>query len=96
MSKSVRISPTLNCDRLEVIRKGSVKISDLQKFMPASRTTATKEYETICRDIRMKEGREVGPWGIEVSRILKHFHLTENDIRRWAKDEEERMKGIAL
>ncbi len=87
MPKAVKVSPLLNNDRLKIIRKGHANISDLQKFIPASRSKAELEYKTIAREILLTEGKEVAWYGIEINRILKHYHMTEQDIRRWAKDE---------
>lgn len=87
MSKSLKVSATLNHDRLAVIRKGHANISDLQKFIPASRNRAKDEYDEICKEILLRDGKSVGWWGIEIERVLKHYNMTEQDIRRWAKDE---------
>lgn len=87
MSKGVKISPMLNHDRLRIIRKGHANVSDLQKFIPASRQKAQLEYDTISREIMLSDGKEVAWYGIEIDRVLKHFNMTEQDIRRWAKDE---------
>jgi len=51
MSKAVKVSPMLNHDRLRIIRKGHASVSDLQKFIPASRSKAQAEYQTIAREI---------------------------------------------
>lgn len=48
MPKAVKVSPLLNHDRLRIIRKGHANVSDLQKFIPASRTKAQVEYQTIA------------------------------------------------
>ncbi len=88
MPKGIKISPMLNHDRLKIIRKGHANVRDLQKFIPASRSKAQLEYNTIVREIMLTEGKEVAWYGIEIERVLKHYNLTEQDIRRWAKDEE--------
>ena len=77
----------LNHDRLCIIRKGHANVSDLQKFIPASRRKAQLEYDLIAREIMLSEGKEVAWYGIEIERVLKHYNMTEQDIRRWAKDE---------
>ena len=87
MPKAVKVSPMLNHDRLRIIRKGHANVSDLQKFIPASRSKAQAEYQTIAREIMLSEGKEVAWYGIEIERVLKHYHMAEQDIRRWAKDE---------
>lgn len=87
MPKGIKISPMLNHDRLRIIRKGHANVSDLQKFIPASRQKAQLEYQVIAREILLSEGKEVAWYGIEINRILKHYNMTEQDIRRWAKDE---------
>ena len=87
MPKAVKVSPMLNNDRLKIIRKGHANVSDLQKFIPASRNKAQLEYDIIAREIMLSEGKEVAWYGIEIERILKHYNMTEQDIRRWAKDE---------
>lgn len=87
MPKGIKISPMLNHDRLRIIRKGHANVSDLQKFIPASRQKAQLEFDTISREILLSEGKEVAWYGIEIARVLKHFNMTEQDIRRWAKDE---------
>ena len=87
MSKGVRVSPTLNQDRLAVIRKGLVTVSGLQRFIPASRSKAKEVYDAIAREIMLSEGKEVAWYGIEIDRVLKYFDMTEQDIRRWAKEE---------
>jgi hypothetical protein len=35
----------------------------------------------------LSEGKEVAWYGIEIDRVLKYFDMTEQDIRRWAKEE---------
>lgn len=87
MSKGIKVSPMLNHDRLRIIRKGHANVSDLQKFIPASRSKAQLEFNTIAREIMLSEGKEVAWYGIEIDRVLKHYNMTEQDIRRWAKDE---------
>lgn len=87
MPKAVKVSPMLNNDRLKIIRKGHANVSDLQKFIPASRNKAQLEYDVIAREIMLSEGKEVAWYGIEIERVLKHYNMTEQDIRRWAKDE---------
>lgn len=87
MPKAVKISPMLNHDRLKIIRKGHANVADLQKFIPASRSKAQLEYDKIAREIMLSEGKEVAWYGIEIQRVLNHYHMTEQDIRRWAKDE---------
>ena len=87
MPKAVKVSPMLNNERLKIIRKGHANVSDLQKFIPASRNKAQLEYDVIAREIMLSEGKEVAWYGIEIERVLKHYNMTEQDIRRWAKDE---------
>jgi hypothetical protein len=87
MPKGIKISPMLNHERLKIIRKGHANVRDLQKFIPASRSKAQLEYNTIAREIMLSEGKEVAWYGIEIDRVLKHYNMTEQDIRRWAKDE---------
>jgi hypothetical protein len=41
----------------------------------------------MAREILLSEGKEVAWYGIEINRVLKHYNMTEQDIRRWAKDE---------
>ena len=67
MPKAVKVSPMLNHDRLRIIRKGHANVSDLQKFIPASRTKAQAEYQTIAREIMLAEGKEVAWYGIEIT-----------------------------
>ena len=87
MPKAIKVSPMLNHDRLRIIRKGHANVSDLQKFIPASRQKAQLEYDVMAREILLNEGKEVAWYGIEIGRVLKHYNMTEQDIRRRAKDE---------
>ena len=87
MPKGIKVSPMLNHDRLRIIRKGHANVSDLQKFIPASRQKAQLEFQVMAREIMLSEGKEVAWYGIEINRVLKHYNMTEQDIRRWAKDE---------
>ena len=87
MARSVKVSKNINTERLEIIHKGFVNVSDLQRFIPASRKKAQQEYELISREIMLNDGKLVGPFGIDIKRVLKHFGMSEQDIRRWAKDE---------
>jgi len=57
MPKAIKISPMLNHDRLRIIRKGHANVSDLQKFIPASRRKAELEFQVMAREILLSEGK---------------------------------------
>ena len=88
MSRAVKVSKCINTERIQLIHKGFLTISDLQKFIPASRKKATEEYELITEEIFKKTGKTIPWYGINVSYVLKHFGLTEQQIQKWAAQEE--------
>lgn len=89
--KVCETSKTLNLDRLKMMRKGYLTISDLQKFVPCGSKKASAMYHHICSQIR-SEGKNPGYFGLDVQRVLGYLHLTEAQIRRFAADEDREIK----
>lgn len=77
----------LNIVRLSYIRKGYVNKKELAQFLDVGKCKATTIYNQIVSKIE-EHGKSVDELGIRVSHVLDYLGYTEDDIRRFAQDEE--------
>ncbi|MGN0711706.1 MAG: hypothetical protein ACI4LO_08085 [Anaerovoracaceae bacterium] len=85
---------SINNRRLELIRKGYVNRKELAEFLNVGKTRATAVYEEIASDIA-KEDKTIDILGIRTCRILEYMGLTEEDIRRFARDERRQEANVS-
>lgn len=90
-----RCSNTSNINhiRLELINKGFITIKDIQKFCACGYPKAKMMYEEIVAAIK-KEKKKISPMGISTQRLLKYLDLSEEDIRKYVEDENNRFLNL--
>lgn len=85
---------SINQRRLELIRKGYVNRKELAEFLDVGKTKATAVYEDIVRNVA-EEDKTVDILGVRTSRVLEYLGLTEEDIRRFARDERRQETNVS-
>lgn len=80
----MRVSKTLNHDRLVLLQKGFLQKKDIAVFVPCGRTKAKEIYEDIRGRVKA-EGFENVRNVIHVKRLLDYMGLKASDIERAAK-----------
>ena len=77
---------TLNNRRLELLRKGYVNQKELGEFLEVGKSKAAQIYRELSIQITSK-GKCIDILGIRTVYALDYLGFTEEDIRRFAKDE---------
>ena len=83
----------INQKRLLLIRKGYLNQKDISVFLDVGKQKAARIYYDI-KELVEDEDKMVDTLGNKATRLLDYIGLSEEDIRRFALDEEKEMKNV--
>lgn len=82
-------SSNLFLERERLLKKGTVNISEIQRFVPCGYIRAKQLHEHLKQEIE-NEGKSIGMFGIRTKRLMKYLKLTEKEIYHAAELERQK------